>query len=81
MHGVPHALSNTNTIRQLIDTYYSLQWCRENIVVPIGVERNNATGSQHLTVAIGNFSYLATIGDFIKQRASNALNANRETCP
>ena len=24
------------------------------------------------TVAIGNFSYLATIGDFIKQRAANA---------
>ena len=44
----------------------------ENIVVPIGVERNDATGSQRLTVAIGNFSYLATIGEFIKQRAANA---------
>ena len=59
-------------IRQLVDTHFSLQWCRENIVVPIGIERNEATGSQRLTVAIGNFSYLATIGEFIKQRISNA---------
>ena len=54
----------------LIDTHFSLQWCRENIVVPLGVERNDATGSQRLTVAIGNFSYLATIGDFIKAASS-----------
>ena len=60
------------SIRQLIDTHFSLQWCRENIVIPLGIETNQATGSQRLTVAIGNFSYLATIGDFIKQRAANA---------
>jgi type IV pilus assembly protein PilB len=63
---------NNASIRQLVDTHFSLQWCRENIVVPLGVETNKATGSQRLTVAIGNFSYLATIGDFIKQRATNA---------
>ena len=60
-----------SSIRQLIDQYYSLQWCRDNIVVPLGVERNETTGGQRLTVAIGNFSYLATIGDFIKKRAAN----------
>ena len=59
-------------IRELVDQYFSLQWCRENIVVPLGVEQNQLTGSQKLTVAIGNFSYLATIGDFIKKRAGNA---------
>lgn len=59
-------------IRQLIDQHYSLKWCRENIVVPIGLERNNRTGSHLLTIAIGNFSYLATIGEFIKQRATSA---------
>ena len=61
-----------NEIRNIVDKYFSLQWCRENIVIPIGVEINQSTGSQRLTVAIGNFSYLATIGDFIKQRAGNA---------
>ena len=64
--------SNTSEIRKLIDTIFSLQWCRENIVVPIGIERVDTTGGQRLTVAIGNFSYLATIGEFIKQRAGNA---------
>ena len=59
-------------IRELIDTHFSLQWCRENIVIPLGVEINQVTGSQRLTVAIGNFGYLATIGDFIKQRTANA---------
>ena len=59
-------------IRELVDQYFSLQWCRENIVVPLGVEKNEITGGEKLTVAIGNFSYLATIGDFIKQRASQA---------
>ena len=58
-------------IRELIDTHFSLQWCRENIVIPLGLKPTK-TGSQRLTVAIGNFSYLATIGDFIKQRAAHA---------
>ena len=60
---------NTSEIRKLIDDIFALQWCRENIVVPLGVERNDASGGERLTVAIGNFSYLATIGDFIKERA------------
>ena len=59
-------------IRQLVDQYFSLQWCRENIVVPLGTERNQATSSEKLTVAIGNFSYLGTIGDFIKRRVGDA---------
>lgn len=62
--------SNTTEIRRLIDNIFSLNWCRENIVVPLSVERNEATGSQRLTVAIGNFAYLATIGDFIKERSN-----------
>ena len=48
---------NTLEIRKLIDEIFALQWCRENIVVPLGKERNQATGSEKLTVAIGNFSY------------------------
>ena len=64
--------SNTSEIRRLIDSIFALQWCRENIVVPLGTERNSTTGSQRLTVAIGNFSYLATIGEFIKERTKNA---------
>ena len=63
---------NTSEIRRLIDDIFSLQWCRENIVVPLGIDKNTTNGGLRLTIAIGNFSYLATIGDFIKQRAGNA---------
>ena len=65
-------MADSLQIRELVDQYFSLQWCRENIVVPLGVEKNEITGGEKLTVAIGNFSYLATIGDFIKKRASSA---------
>ena len=63
---------NTAEVRKLIDSIFALQWCRENIVAPLGIQRDETTGSQRLTVAIGNFSYLATIGEFIKDRAKNA---------
>ena len=65
---MPIMNTSLTEIRRLIDQYFSLQWCRENIVIPLGTERNQATGAEKLTVAIGNFSYLGTIGDFIKAR-------------
>ena len=63
--------SNTLEIRKLIDNIFALQWCRENIVVPIGIEQDNQRDCQNLKIAIGNFSYLGTIGDFIKRRAAD----------
>ena len=63
---------NTLEIRKLIDEIFALQWCRENIVVPLGKEKIEATSAERLTIAIGNLSYLGTIGDFIKTRVSNA---------
>lgn len=62
--------TNTLEIRRLIDNIFALQWCRENIVVPLGIEQGNQRDSQNLKIAIGNFSYLGTIGDFIKRRAA-----------
>ena len=62
---------NTIEIRKLIDELFALQWCRENIVVPLGFEKNNLTEEVKLIIAIGNISYLGTIGDFIKRRAAD----------
>lgn len=59
-------------IRQLVDKIFSLQWCRENLVVPLQVDVSLPPAPQKLTVAIGNFSYLATIGEFIKKRVTEA---------
>ena len=55
--------------RKLVDQIFSLQWCRENLVVPVQVDPDLPPKKTRLTIAIGNFSYLATIGDFIKKRA------------
>lgn len=60
------------TIRQLIDKHFSLQWCRENIVIPLGVQVDAFPAKQQLTIAIANFSYLATIGDFIEKRVAKS---------
>ena len=53
-------------VRKLIDDNFSLQWCRDNCVVPLGVANNS------LTVAVANLSYLATIGDALRDRAKTA---------
>ena len=61
---------NSLSIRQLIDDIFALQWCRENIVTPIGLEQNEQGEKPKLVIAIGNISYLGTIGDFIMKRSS-----------
>jgi len=53
------------TTRRIIDSFLSLQWCRENIVAPID---SRETPRRCITVAVGNFAYLATIGDFIGKK-------------
>ena len=63
--------SNILEIRKVIDDIFALQWCRENIVVPLGFEKSNSTTEPKLTIAIGNISYLGAIGDFIKRRAAD----------
>ena len=61
----------TKSIRQLVDSLFSLQWCRENIVTPVSSTVNPSSGKEVVTIAVGNFSYLATIGDFIEKRISS----------
>ncbi len=67
-------MSNTyqiSTIRSLIDKHLSLQWCRENVVIPLKIEPSLPPKKQVITIAVGNISYLGTIGNTIKQRLSN----------
>jgi len=60
------------TIRHLIDKVLSLQWCRENIVAPLGTQRDISTGEDVVIIAVANFTYLATVGEFIKKRSTAA---------
>ena len=59
-------------IRELIDKHFSLAWCRENIVIPLAVGIDDVSHKQSLKIAVGNFSYLATIGDFIQKRVAES---------
>ena len=63
---------NASEIRELIDRHLSLQWCRENLVTPLKIMNTRDTDGECVLVAIGNFSYLATIGDFIKLKFADA---------
>ena len=65
----------TSQIRQLIDEHLSLDWCRQNIVVPVDVMDGTPfgkPGQQTLVIAVGNITFLGTIGGFIKQRVSRS---------
>ena len=63
---------NASEIRELIDRVFALQWCRENIVTPLRIINTKDTDGDCMLVAIGNYSYLGTIGDFIKHRLADA---------
>ena len=55
-------------IKSLIDTHFSFQWCRENVVVPLRIENKTPPEESILIIAVGNISYLGTIGNWIQER-------------
>ena len=55
-------------IRSLIDKHLSLQWCKENVVIPLRIETKTPPEKSILIIAVGNISYLGTIGKFIQER-------------
>ncbi len=55
-------------IRSLIDKHLSLQWCRENVVIPLRIETKTPPEKSILIIAVGNISYLGTTGNFIQER-------------
>ena len=59
-----------STIRSLIDKHLSIQWCRENVVVPLSITSSIPPKRNTIVIAVGNISYLGTIGNIIKQRIS-----------
>ena len=63
---------NAISVRKLVDKYFSLQWCRDNLVVPLFVETSLPKQTGILKIAIANFSYLGTIAEPIKQRINQS---------
>ena len=54
--------------RDLIDKCLSLEWCKENLVIPISKEYNSNSINDIVWFAIANYSYLGVLSDFIKHR-------------
>ena len=54
--------------KELIEKYFSLQWCRDNLTIPISIESNPSTNNDIFWIAIANYSYLGTIASPIKDR-------------
>ena len=60
------------SVRQLVDKFFSLQWCRDNLVVPLYQEISLPMSKEVIKIAIANYSYLGTIAAPIKERLSQS---------
>ena len=58
------------SVRKLVDKFFSLQWCREHLVVPLFEEPSLPLKPGIIKIAIANYSYLGTIANPIKERLS-----------
>ena len=60
------------SVRKLVDKFFSLQWCRDNLVVPIYVKTALPMSKGVIKIAIANYSYLGTIASPIKERLNQS---------
>ena len=60
------------SVRKLVDKFFSLQWCRDNLVVPLYEETSLPMSNGIIKIAIANYSYLGTIASPIKERLSQS---------
>ena len=60
------------SVRKLVDKFFSLQWCRDNLVVPLYEETSLPMSNGVIKIAIANYSYLGTIANPIKERLSQS---------
>ena len=60
------------SVRKLVDKFFSLQWCRDNLVVPLYEETSLPMSNTLIKIAIANYSYLGTIASPIKERLSQS---------
>ena len=60
------------SVRKLVDKFFSLQWCRDNLVVPLYEETSLPMSDSLIKIAIANYSYLGTIASPIKERLSQS---------
>ncbi len=62
----------STSVRKLVDKFFSLQWCRDNFVVPLYEETSLPMSQGVVKIAIANYSYLGTIASPIKERLNQS---------
>ena len=62
----------STSVRKLVDKFFSLQWCRDNLVVPLYEETSLPMSEGVIKIAIANYSYLGTIATPIKERLNQS---------
>ena len=65
---------SARVIRELVDKHFSLEWCRENVVIQLKHIKSREFNEKCILVA----SYLATIGNFIKLRLKHCQFIEKE---
>jgi len=69
---MPNNQYTATSVRKLVDKFFSLQWCRDNLVVPLYEETSLPMSNGIIKIAIANYSYLGTIASPIKERLSQS---------
>ena len=59
---------NPKIVRKLVDKFFSLQWCRDNLVLPLYEENTLPISQKVIKIAVANYSYLGTIAAPIQER-------------
>jgi len=63
---------NPISVRKLVDKFFSLQWCRDNLVLPLYEENTLPISQKVIKIAVANYSYLGTIAAPIQERLSQS---------
>ena len=61
-------MENIVASRFLIDKYFSLEWCKENVLAPVSIEKITFSEEPFLLIIVGNLSYFATLDSLVRER-------------
>ena len=61
-------MENIVAARFLIDKYFSLEWCKENVLAPVSIEKITFSKEPFLLIIVGNLSYFATLDALVRER-------------
>ena len=64
-------MHNIASARFLIDKYFSLEWCKDNVLAPVSIEKITFSKEHFLLIIVGNLPYLATLDSSIRERMGN----------